>query len=45
MVLRPIQGDEKQLSMQRPLSMEAPPSPLSSRAYPDFRDDKERRAT
>jgi hypothetical protein len=36
MDLRPTQGDEKRLSVQQPLSMEAPPSPLSSRAYPDF---------
>jgi hypothetical protein len=34
MGLRPIQGNEKRLSFQQLLSMEAPPSPLSSRAKP-----------
>jgi hypothetical protein len=32
--LRPTQGDEKRLQVQQPLSMEASPSPLSSRAQP-----------
>jgi len=36
MGLRPTQGDEKRLLSSNRSSMEAPPSPLSSRAYPDF---------
>ena len=34
MGLRPTQGDEKRLLSGKPVSMEASPSPLSSRAQP-----------